>query len=170
MKFGHVDFSLRLIIGCGAVEFGNYDVFISHRGPDTKTSFVSFLYEALKRAGLHPFLDCKSIGKGQDSWKCISHAIQTTPLALVIFSKNFAQSEWCLRELHAILECSSMKVLPIFYNVQPWEVNFPEKGQFVVGFSKLAERHDKTLIEKWRADMQRASKLNGWEHKCGDKR
>jgi len=170
MKFGRVDLLLRLIIGCSAVEFGNYDVFISHRGPDTKTGFVGFLYEALERVGLHPFLDCKSISKGQDSWKCIDHAIKTTPLALVIFSESFAQSPWCLKELHALLECHSVKVLPIFYKVQPWEVSFPENGQLSAGFTKLIERHDKTLVEEWRVDMQTASKLNGWEHKVEDKR
>jgi len=128
------------------------------------------LYEALERVGLHPFLDCKSIAKGQESWKCIDHAIQTTPLALVIFSESFAQSQWCLKELHAMLARPSMMVLPIFYNVQPWEVSFPEKGQLVAGFKKLIERHDKTLIEEWRADLEQASDINGWVHKAGDQK
>jgi len=170
MLFACGDLCSRLIIGCGVDEFGNYDVFISHKGLDTKMGFVGFLYDALKRVGLYPFLDCKSIAKGQDSWKCIDHAIKSTPLALVIFSENFAQSEWCLKELHAILDSPSMKVLPIFYNVQPWEVNFPEKGQLAAGFTKLKRRNHMIVIEEWRVDLKRASKLNVWEYKAGDKR
>ncbi|KAG0626910.1 hypothetical protein M758_2G161000, partial [Ceratodon purpureus] len=145
-------------------EFGYYDVFISHRGPDTKTGFVGFLYEGLKGTGLRPFLDCKSIDKGQDSWTCIEHAIKTTPIVVVIFSESFAQSEWCLKELHLMLETPGIKILPVFYKVQPCEVNFPEKGSLAAGFDKLKQRHDATLINQWREDLKRASKLNGWEH------
>ncbi|KAG0589755.1 hypothetical protein KC19_1G045400 [Ceratodon purpureus] len=151
-------------------EFGVYDVFISHRGPDTKTGFVSFLYKGLEAAGLVPFLDCKSIDKGQDAWKCIDHAIKTTPIALVIFSKSFVQSEWCMKELHLALSNPGVKVLPVFYRIQPCEVNFPEKGQLATGFEKLKQRHDETLIEQWREDLRKASKLNGWELKEGDQR
>ncbi|KAG0600590.1 hypothetical protein M758_11G045700 [Ceratodon purpureus] len=142
----------------------NYDVFISHRGPDTKTGFVSFLHRDLEAAGLLPFLDCKSIDIGDDSWECIEHAIRKTPIAVVVFSESFAQSEWCLRELHVMLHTPSVKVLPVFYKVRPSEVRFPESGQLKDGFQKLIGRHDKNIIEQWRADLDQASKLMGWEH------
>ncbi|KAG0579831.1 hypothetical protein KC19_4G127000 [Ceratodon purpureus] len=144
--------------------FANYDVFISHRGPDTKTGFVSFLHRDLEAAGLVPFLDCKSIDIGEDSWECIEHAISKTPIAVVVFSESFAQSEWCLRELHVMLHTPSVKVLPVFYKVRPSEVRFPESGQLKDGFQKLIGRHDKIVIEQWRADLEQASKLMGWEH------
>ncbi|KAG0626986.1 hypothetical protein M758_2G165800 [Ceratodon purpureus] len=144
--------------------FANYDVFISHRGPDTKTGFVSFLHRDLEAAGLLPFLDCKSIDMGEDSWECIEDAIRKTPIAVVVFSESFAQSEWCLRELHVMLHTPSVKVLPVFYKVRPSEVRFPESGQLKDGFQKLVGRHDKNSIEQWRADLEQASKLMGWEH------
>ena len=150
-------------------EFENYDVFISHRGPDTKTGFVGFLYEGLKFVGLRPFLDCKSIDKGQESWTCIEHAIKTTPIAIIIFSKKFVESEWCLKELHLILETCGVRVLPVFYKIKPWEVRFPEGGQLANTFAKLKERHA-SFIEQWKVDLGRASKLNGWEYEKGDKR
>ena len=151
-------------------EFEDYDVFISHRGPDTKTGFVGFLYDGLGYAGLRPFLDCVSIDKGQDSWTCIEHAIKRTPIAIIIFSEKYAQSEWCLRELHLILETPGVKVLPVFYKIEPWEVRFLEKGQLSEGFAKLKERHDATLIDMWRLDLERASKWNGWVYGDEDKR
>ncbi|KAG0623638.1 hypothetical protein M758_3G190100 [Ceratodon purpureus] len=151
-------------------EFETYDVFLSHRGPDTKTGFVSYLYNALKAAGLRPFLDCKSIDKGQPSWKCIEHAIRTAPVALVIFSESFAQSEWCLKELHVMLESPSVKVLPIFYKVRPWEVRRPESGQLKDGFRKLEARCSEADIEQWRVNLRNASELMGWESSDADKR
>ncbi|KAG0586335.1 hypothetical protein KC19_2G083500 [Ceratodon purpureus] len=144
--------------------FANYDVFISHRGPDAKTGFVSFLHRDLKAAGLLPFLDCKSIDMGEDSWECIEDAIRKTSIAVVVFSESFAQSEWCLRELHVMLHTPSVKVLPVFYKVRPSEVRFPESGQLKDGFQKLIGRHHKIVTEQWRADLEQASKLMGWEH------
>ncbi|KAG0584173.1 hypothetical protein KC19_3G190400 [Ceratodon purpureus] len=152
-------------------EFETYDVFLSHRGPDTKTGFVSYLYNALKDAGLRPFLDCKSIDKGQPSWNCIEHAIRTAPVALVIFSESFAQSEWCLKELHVMLESQpSVKVLPIFYKVRPWEVRRPESGQLKDGFRKLETRCSEADVEQWRVDLRNASELMGWEQSVADRR
>ncbi|KAG0588049.1 hypothetical protein KC19_2G211700 [Ceratodon purpureus] len=153
------------LVGMGGIDgFANYDVFISHRGPDTKTGFVSFLHRDLEAAGLLAFLDCKSIDMGEDSWECIEDAIRKTPIAVVVFSESFAQSEWCLRELHVMLHTPSVKVLPVFYKVRPSEVRFPESGQLKDGFQKLIGRHDKNSIEQWRADLEQASKLMGWEH------
>lgn len=150
--------------------FANYDVFLSHRGPDTKTGFVSFLHKDLDAAGLRPFFDCKSIDIGEDSWECIEHAIKRTPIAVVIFSESFAQSEWCMRELHVMLHTPGVKVLPVFYNVRPSEVRFPESGQLKDGFEKLTRRHDKKDIDEWRKDLAQASKLMGCEHSGAHKR
>ena len=101
---------------------------------------------------------------GEDCWKCIEHAIKKTPVAVVIFSENFTQSVWCMRELDVMLHSPSTIVLPIFYNVRASEVRFPESGQLKDGFEKLSGRHDKAVIEGWRADLEQASKLMGWEH------
>ncbi|KAG0605328.1 hypothetical protein M758_9G049500 [Ceratodon purpureus] len=148
------------------VGFEEYDVFLCHRGPDTKTAFVSFLYDRLEAAGLRPFLDCKSIGKGQHSQAWMDSAVKTTPIALVIFSENFADSEWCLNELKVMLDTPGVKVLPVFYKVQPDEVCCPEEGRLSAAFDKLKRRHDETTIERWRDALRRASGLNGWVYEA----
>ena len=152
------------MVRCCADEFGNYDVFISHRGPDTKTGFVSYLRKDLEAAGLQPFLDCRSIDMGEKSWESIENAIKRTPVAVVVFSESFAASEWCLRELDVMLGSPGVKVLPVFYNVRPGEVRFPGSGQLKDGFEKLSRRHDETVIERWRGRLEEASKIMGWEH------
>jgi hypothetical protein len=101
-------------------------------------------------------LDCKSIDIGEEAWESIHHAIKKTPIALVIFSETFTQSEWSLKELHVILENPSIEVLPIFYKVEPREVCFHESGQLQDGFEKLKKRHNETAIEQWRANLTKA--------------
>ena len=131
---------------------------------------MGYLYRDLKAAGLQPFLDCESIDTGEDSWECIEHAIKKTPIAVVVFSERFAASEWCLRELDVMLATPGVKVLPVFYNVRPSEVRYPESGQLKDGFEKLSRRHDKTVTERWRGNLETASKLMGWEHEGAKRR
>ena len=107
---------------------------------------------------------------GEDCWECIEHAIKNTPIAVVIFSESFTQSVWCMKELDVMLHSLGIKVLPIFYNVRASEARFPESGQLKDGFEKLSGRYDKTVIEQWRADLEQASKLMGWEHVGAHKR
>ena len=139
-------------------------MFLSHRGPDTKARFVGFLNEDLKRKGLQPYLDCKSIRHGEDCWKSIEDAINNTSIAVVVFSESYAESEWCLKELHVMLKARSCEILPIFYNVKAKEVRDPERGKLSKGFEKLKKKFDSKVIEDWKADLKEASDIRGWEH------
>ncbi len=162
-----IDFSSYLILRCCADYSKNYDVFLSHRGPDTKKDFVSFLDKDLKDVGVQPFFDKYDIGRGEDSWECIEGVLRRTPIALVIFSKGFAGSEWCLRELHVIFETPGITMIPIFYKVHPSDLCNPEK----VGFGRIKRRNfEKRIVEEWRADLRKASTIDGWEYLEGDKR
>jgi len=61
---------------------------LSHRGPDTKTGFVGFLYEDLKKHGLQPYLDRKCIRPGEECWESIEDAIKNTPIDVVVFLRD----------------------------------------------------------------------------------
>ena len=124
----------------------------------------------MEAAGLQPFLDYKTIDVCDDCWERVEAIIKKTPIAVVIFSQGFSQSAWCIRELDVMLHSPGTKVLPIFYDVRASEVRFPESGQLKDGFEKLSGRHDKAVIEGWRADLEEASKLMGWEHVGAHKR
>ena len=126
---------------------------------------MGYLYEDLKRQGLQPYLDCKSICIGEECWNSIEDGIKNTPIAVVVFSERYAESEWCLKELHVMLEAHPRKeILPVFYNVTPWDLRNPERGQFKDGFEKLKKKFNSELIDQWKADLEVASKLMGWEH------
>lgn len=70
-----------------------YDVFLNHRGPDVRITFVAHLYEALCKAGFHPFLDVKSLVKGQHAFKSIDEALNSVHVHVAVFSKGYAESK-----------------------------------------------------------------------------
>jgi hypothetical protein len=51
----------------------------------------------------------------------ITDAIKTASVHVAIFSKNYAESYWCLKELVLMMESreSGATVIPIFYDVKP---------------------------------------------------
>ena len=99
-----------------------YDVFLSFSGEDTRKNFTDRLYHALTKAGFRTFGDDEKIERGQYHSSLILQAIQVSRIFLIVFSKNYASSRWCLEELVEILRCrrwSNQMVVPIFYDVSP---------------------------------------------------
>ncbi|KAI3670891.1 hypothetical protein L1987_87535 [Smallanthus sonchifolius] len=115
-----------------------FEVFLSFRGEDTRQAFTDHLYHALLRAGLHTFRDNDEIDRGQELKPEIEAAIIESRASIIVLSKNYANSSWCLNELWLILEqrkkCGHF-VLPIFYHVDPSDVRY-QTGSFVIEESK----------------------------------
>ncbi|KAG6675688.1 hypothetical protein I3842_15G115900 [Carya illinoinensis] len=86
-------------------------------------------------------------------------------ISIIVFSKNYAESRWCLNELLKILDCKEkMKqfVLPIFYNVHPSEVRH-QKEDFGKAFTKLSERiKDNVKVLEWKAALKKVADLSGF--------
>jgi hypothetical protein len=53
----------------------HFDVFLNHRGPEVKKTFVSHLDAALRRVGRDPFLDAESLVQGHHAFDSINHAL-----------------------------------------------------------------------------------------------
>jgi len=86
------------------------------------------LYEGLKNRGIFTFQDDKRLENGDSIPEELLKAIEESQVALVIFSKNYATSRWCLNELVKIMECkeeeNGQTVIPIFYDVDPSHVRY----------------------------------------------
>ncbi|KAM7465475.1 hypothetical protein LguiB_013037 [Lonicera macranthoides] len=101
----------------------NYQVFLSFRGKDTRKTFTDHLYIALVKAGLRTFRDDDEIERGKRLELELRKAIQVSRISIIVLSKNYASSKWCLDEVVTILEWSKSssghEVLPVFYDVDP---------------------------------------------------
>ncbi|KAL3744371.1 hypothetical protein ACJRO7_013613 [Eucalyptus globulus] len=98
----------------------NYYVFLSFRGPDTRKGFVDHLYHKLVDKGLpiHPnfvFRDENDLLYGKPIESLLS-VIEHSKVSIPVISKDYAASEWCLRELIQIMKCKKKdkKSLPCF--------------------------------------------------------
>ena len=143
-----------------------YDVFLSFRGEDTRTSFTDHLYVALKQRGIVTFRDEENLEIGKSISPELLKAIKESRFAIVILSRNFASSTWCLDELTKIIGClkeMTTTVVPIFYDVDPSDVR-KQTGTFTQAFSKHEERFkdDIEKVQRWRAALEEVANLKGW--------
>ena len=98
-----------------------YDVFLSFSGEDTRHQFTDHLYHALNDKEIITFKDDKELKMGEPISQELLDAIEKSRTAVIIFSKNYTFSTWCLKELAKIVECrvkGILTVLPIFYHVE----------------------------------------------------
>ncbi|KDP45571.1 hypothetical protein JCGZ_17178 [Jatropha curcas] len=145
----------------------NYDVFLSFRGVDTRLNFTSHLYAALRRKHITTFIDYTGLETGEEISPNLLKAIEESKMSVIIFSKNYASSQWCLDELVKIMECMKsigQKVLPIFYRVDPSDVR-NQTGNFGDGFRKVKEQfqEDAEKIDRWITALTKAANLSGWD-------
>nr|KYP42771.1 TMV resistance protein N [Cajanus cajan] len=146
-----------------------YDVFVSFRG-DTRNNFTDHLFGAFKRRGIVTFRDDTKLKKGEPLAPELLQAIEGSRILIVIFSKNYASSTWCLRELEKIFDCiqvTGKRVFPIFYDVDPSEVR-KQSGDFKNAFDNHEERfkHDSCKmmeVQRWREALTQVANLSGWD-------
>ncbi|XP_069147585.1 TMV resistance protein N-like isoform X1 [Solanum lycopersicum] len=153
-----------------------YDVFLSFRGEDTRKTFTGHLYEGLKNRGIFTFQDDKRLEHGDSIPKELLKAIKDSQVALVVFSRNYATSRWCLNELEKIMECKEEKngqiVVPIFYDVDPSHVRYQSES-FAEAFVKHEVRYkgdgDEGMqkVQGWRNALTAAADLKGYDIRDG---
>lgn len=140
-----------------------YEVFICFRGEDTRNNFTSHLYKALCEKQISTFIDY-GLEKGYEIWMNLSRYIRESKISVVIFSKDYASSTWCLRELEEIMKArkeNGQIVIPVFYQVDPSDVR-KQKGSFRDSF-RYHEKQVPKEVPKWRKLLAQASALTGWD-------
>ncbi|KDO40286.1 hypothetical protein CISIN_1g000802mg [Citrus sinensis] len=148
-----------------------YDVFLSFRGEDTRKSFTNHLYAALKNKGIYVFRDDKELEKGGSISPGLLKVIEESRISVIVLSKNYASSTWCLDELVKIVECKNREnqILPIFYDVEPTVVR-KQTVSFGEAFAKHVEafRNNVEKVQKWRDALKVVANKSGWELKDGN--
>ncbi|GJU52683.1 TMV resistance protein N-like protein [Tanacetum coccineum] len=141
-----------------------YDVFLSFRGEDTRENFVDNLYDALEQQGIDTYKDDEEIVKGKRIYDELMKSIEDSKFYIIVFSKNYASSSWCLDELVKIMECEKTTehtAYPIFYDVEPTQIR---KQSGVVG-AAFAKHIKGEAAGKWKEALIEAANLAGWELK-----
>ncbi|KAL5538448.1 hypothetical protein UlMin_045544 [Ulmus minor] len=144
-----------------------YQVFLSFRGEDTRLNFTDHLYEALRAAGVNTFSDDDELRRGEAIRVGLLRAIQGSRVSIIVFSRRYADSSWCLDELVEIIKCRRTVrqiVIPIFYDVDPSDVR-KQSGSFGEAFGKHENRFASNLdrVLRWREALTEAAHLSGWD-------
>ncbi|XP_020217919.1 disease resistance-like protein DSC1 [Cajanus cajan] len=144
-----------------------YDVFISFRGEDVRRNFISHLGSALHRGNIEAFVDA-NLEKGDEVWPSLCEAIHDSHLAIVVFSENYADSKWCLKELVEILHCRKIQglaVIPVFYQVDPSHIRkySGTYGEAIAKHETYFGDTDNESIQDWKAALTEAANICGWD-------
>ncbi|CAN6564333.1 unnamed protein product [Malus baccata var. baccata] len=159
----------------------NRDVFLSFRGEDTRSGFTSHLHAALTDRGYQAYIDEEDLKRGEEIKEELFWAIEESKISIIVFSKRYADSSWCLDELVKIMECRSKlgrRVLPIFYHVDPSHVR-NQNGDLAQAFQKheegiREEKDDKEReakqerVKQWRKALAEAANLSGHHFQITD--
>ncbi|XP_021812646.1 TMV resistance protein N-like [Prunus avium] len=141
-----------------------YHVFLSFRGQDTRKTFTDHLYTALVKAGFRTFRDDDEVERGEGIKPELQKAIKHSRTYVIVFSKNYASSKWCLDELVMILERKRLSadhvVLPVFYDVDPSDLR-KQKGSLAEAFARHQKTQPSNKVKEWREALAEVADLAG---------
>ncbi|EFH51777.1 predicted protein [Arabidopsis lyrata subsp. lyrata] len=146
-----------------------HQVFPSFRGEDVRRNFLSHIQKEFQRKGITTFVD-NEIKRGESIGPKLIHAIRGSKIALVLLSKNYASSSWCLDELVEIMKCKEelgQTVLPIFYKIDPSDVK-KLTGKFGSAFKNICACKTNEIIRKWRQALAKVATTTGYSSRNWD--
>jgi len=148
-------------------------VFLTFRGQDVGKTFISHLNKALVQAGIITFLDDDQIQRGEDLNIELQKALEQSQISVVVFSKDYASSRWCLDEVVKIVErmrSFRQVILPIFYDLDPSHVR-KQTGAVGEAFAKHEKEFEAETggrraewtdrMKKWREALTESANLGG---------
>eukprot|EP01018_Ginkgo_biloba_P036098 Gb_04748 [translate_table: standard] len=115
------------------------------------------------------FLDSEELEKGEKIESSLEKAIVESEIYIPIFSVNYAQSSWCLKELslmcsHISSSNSTHKMISLFYKVEPSHVRYPdgETSPYAKYFRdhSTKARHSTDTISEWKDALEKVSSLS----------
>ncbi|KAL1198681.1 putative disease resistance protein RPP1 [Cardamine amara subsp. amara] len=146
-----------------------HHVFPSFRGEDVRRGFLSHIQMEFQRKGITPFID-NEIKRGESIGPELIRAIRGSKIAIILLSKNYASSSWCLDELAEIMKCREelgQTVMAVFYKVDPSDVN-KLTGDFGKVFRKTCASKAKEDIERWRQALAKVATIAGYHSSYWD--
>lgn len=141
-----------------------YNVFPSFHGPDVRVTFMSHLKKQFQHNGIIAFND-EGIERSKLIGTELIRAIRESRISIVVLSKNYGSSSWCLNELVEIFKCQESAgriVMTVFYKVDPCDVR-KQMAEFGKTFKETCEGKTETQVHKWIHALTRVANIAG-EH------
>ncbi|XP_049931895.1 disease resistance protein RPV1-like isoform X2 [Nymphaea colorata] len=138
-----------------------FEVFLSFRGEDTRKGFTGHLHDGLEERGISTFIDCKKLEKGEEINKLLEY-VDRSKIIVPIFSKCFAESKWCLKEVTKSVECGK-EIIPVFFGVEPSDVR-NQSGPFKSAFKdhQSNKKQDQEEVRKWKEALKKVGNFSGF--------
>ncbi|CAI0411883.1 unnamed protein product [Linum tenue] len=144
---------------------GNYEVFLSFRGPDVRTTFADSLYHFLAHSKIRAFYDDEQLRKGEEIAPSLVQAIHESKIYIPILSQGYASSKWCLEELSLMVKSLNQNpghiLLPIFYFMEPRDVRHQE-GSYRRAFRQHSREYDAETVREWKEALRVVGQMKGW--------
>lgn len=143
------------------------DVFLSFKSIDTRKIFVDLLCKALNLDGVQTVFYDSELGEENEEDTCsvMLPAIKVSKIIIVVLSKHYASSGWCLDQLVQILRLKrtgTQQVIPVFYHVDPTDVRH-QTGEFGSAFRKYTDIMDNKIeVQMWKAALIYIASLSGY--------
>lgn len=141
---------------------GDYQVFLSFRGPDSRQSLADVLCNDMNIAGICVFRDDDELGIGDEISKILL-AIKNSKICVPIFSRTFAASTWCLREVERMVDLKK-RIMPIFYTASLQDVKLSTE-LFKKDLRKHEKKHGRDQVKKWEDALKAVARIKGREVK-----
>ncbi|KAL4580109.1 hypothetical protein LXL04_016289 [Taraxacum kok-saghyz] len=148
-----------------------YEVFLSFRG-ETRLNFVSHLFGALEEKNhIYTYKDDVRMEKSKEIADDLDESIKDSKFYIIVFSKDYPSSLWCLNDLVTIMKCHKEPghaAYPVYCDVKPFEVAI-RMGHLEKSLpnSKMKKkrllRNGKRRFLEWEDAMSGATAVNGWE-------
>ncbi|KAH7431862.1 hypothetical protein KP509_08G070000 [Ceratopteris richardii] len=145
----------------------HYDVFLCHKGDDTKRNLVSVLNGILRCRGISCFVDYE-MSQGIEFENDIMEALNISRVHVVFLSPHFETSTWYLNEVCEIMnlqnsagtsELSPRKVIPIYCDVE--RLDILKRAKDPKYREKRSSSHDR---QRWGKAMEGLCHLEWFEY------
>lgn len=129
-------------------------------------TFLVIFRRSSKGRTITPFID-NEIKRGGSIGPELVRAIRGSKIAIILLSKNYASSKWCIDELVEVIKCREklgQTVMTTFYKVDPHDVE-SLTGDFGKAFRKTCAGKSKADIKRWRQALAKVATIAGYQSK-----
>ncbi|XP_048629757.1 disease resistance-like protein DSC2 [Brassica napus] len=143
----------------------SHQVFPSFCGVDVRKAFLTHTLKEFKNKGITVFTDNNDIKRSMSIGPELKEAIKGSRVSIVIVSKNYASSTWCLDELVLIMKCREelgQIVMTMFYDVEPTDVK-KQTGYFGSVFESTCVGKSVEDVERWKQALKEVATIAGFD-------